>query len=126
MLIYCVCSDFFFQQKTAYEFSELDWSSDVCSSDLFNGFGIRLDDIDEDISFESFDYEEKEPVNEIAYIFRSHPELNVSAVSRRMGIPQSLMAAYINGTKKPSVERKMQILETIKSIGHELISISHV
>lgn len=92
----------------------------------FNGFGIRWDDIDEDISFESFDYEEKEPVNEIAYIFRSHPELNVSAVSRRMGIPQSLMAAYINGTKNPSVERKMQILETIKSIGHELISISHV
>src|SRR6056300_1812492 len=25
---------FFFMQKTAYEFSECDWSSDVCSSDL--------------------------------------------------------------------------------------------
>src|SRR5210317_637226 len=25
---------FFFQQKTAYEISECDWSSDVCSSDL--------------------------------------------------------------------------------------------
>src|SRR5210317_2479347 len=25
---------FFFKQKTAYEFSECDWSSDVCSSDL--------------------------------------------------------------------------------------------
>src|SRR5210317_613344 len=24
---------FFFKQKTAYEFSEYDWSSDVCSSD---------------------------------------------------------------------------------------------
>src|SRR5210317_508250 len=25
---------FFFKQTTAYEFSECDWSSDVCSSDL--------------------------------------------------------------------------------------------
>jgi len=26
---------FFFKQKTAYEISDCDWSSDVCSSDLF-------------------------------------------------------------------------------------------
>ena len=26
---------FFFKQKTAYEMRESDWSSDVCSSDLF-------------------------------------------------------------------------------------------
>src|SRR3546814_9004165 len=29
-----VMSDFFFNQKTAYEMSISDWSSDVCSSDL--------------------------------------------------------------------------------------------
>src|SRR5210317_946051 len=28
------CRFFFFKQKTAYEISECDWSSDVCSSDL--------------------------------------------------------------------------------------------
>src|SRR6056300_401896 len=28
------CVIFFFKQKTAYEISECDWSSDVCSSDL--------------------------------------------------------------------------------------------
>ena len=27
---------FFFKQKTAYEIKECDWSSDVCSSDLFD------------------------------------------------------------------------------------------
>ena len=27
-------ANFFFKQKTAYEISECDWSSDVCSSDL--------------------------------------------------------------------------------------------
>src|SRR5213082_4072323 len=33
-LCYCVCV-FFFKQKTAYEIVSGDWSSDVCSSDLF-------------------------------------------------------------------------------------------
>src|SRR6056300_1923748 len=31
---------FFFKQKTAYEISECDWSSDVCSSDLYYQWGI--------------------------------------------------------------------------------------
>src|SRR5881628_4136589 len=31
----CLFSFFFFKQKTAYEMSVSDWSSDVCSSDLF-------------------------------------------------------------------------------------------
>src|SRR3546814_2585933 len=36
---------FFFQQKTAYELRISDWSSDVCSSDLFKplyGTGVSL------------------------------------------------------------------------------------
>src|SRR3546814_9788823 len=32
LLIWCI---FFFKQKTAYEMRNSDWSSDVCSSDLF-------------------------------------------------------------------------------------------
>ena len=32
---------FFFKQKTAYEIKECDWSSDVCSSDLFP---VKVDD----------------------------------------------------------------------------------
>src|SRR3546814_4452976 len=31
---------FFFKQKTAYEMRISDWSSDVCSSDLFGGEGF--------------------------------------------------------------------------------------
>src|SRR3546814_3498739 len=30
-----ICSVFFFKQKTAYEMRISDWSSDVCSSDLY-------------------------------------------------------------------------------------------
>src|SRR3546814_3789460 len=33
---YCFISFFFFKQKTAYEMRISDWSSDVCSSDLFS------------------------------------------------------------------------------------------
>src|SRR3546814_8936581 len=32
---------FFFKQKTAYEVRISDWSSDVCSSDLGQGLGLR-------------------------------------------------------------------------------------
>src|SRR3546814_10764910 len=35
MLNIIVCIFFFFKQKTAYEMRISDWSSDVCSSDLF-------------------------------------------------------------------------------------------
>ena len=31
-------SIFFFKQKTAYEIYQCDWSSDVCSSDLFKSW----------------------------------------------------------------------------------------
>src|SRR3546814_7508115 len=38
--MYCstlfICCFFFFKQKTAYEMRISDWSSDVCSSDLFS------------------------------------------------------------------------------------------
>ena len=50
----------------------------------------------------------------------SHPELNASAVGRRLGISQSLMAQYINGTKKPSKERERLIMDEIILISQEL------
>src|SRR3546814_1832476 len=34
--VICVCTFFFFKQKTAYEMRISDWSSDVCSSDLLD------------------------------------------------------------------------------------------
>ena len=33
--MYIILFFFFFKQKTAYEIKECDWSSDVCSSDLY-------------------------------------------------------------------------------------------
>jgi hypothetical protein len=87
----------------------------------FEPFGIHWEQIDEDVSYESFYYEDtKEPLPGIQDAFLSHPELNVSAVARRMGIQQSLLASYIKGVKTPSDERKKFILDTIHEIGKSL------
>ena len=84
--------------------------------------GIHWSDVDEDMSFESFTYNDKEP-DGISKLFLSYPELNASAVARRLGMKQSLLAAYINGTKKPSQKRESEIKEAVRQIGMELINI---
>ena len=86
-------------------------------------FGIHWEEIDEDISYESFEYDNPEPTG-ISRIFLTHPELNASAVARRLGIQQSLLAQYIRGLKKPSAEREQKILDTIREIGCELSTIT--
>ncbi|MBQ8673334.1 MAG: DUF2442 domain-containing protein [Bacteroides sp.] len=91
----------------------------------FEPFGIHWECIDEDMSYESFYYEDtKEPAPGIQDAFLSNPELNISAVARRMGIQQSLLASYIKGTKTPSPERRKLILDTIHEIGSSLMAVS--
>ena len=66
-------------------------------------YGIYWPELDEDLSFEVF-FSEKQ--NNVLYdLFIAHPELNASAIARRLGMSQSLFAQYISGTKKPSQER---------------------
>ncbi len=84
--------------------------------------GIHWYELDEDISFESFEYGDPEPQG-VSLLFLSHPELNASAVARRIGISQSLMAQYINGMKKPSKERETLIVNEVKAIGKELLAL---
>ena len=50
----------------------------------FEPFGIRWDEIDEDMSYESFYYDDtKQPAPGIQEAFLSNPELNISAVARK-------------------------------------------
>lgn len=86
-------------------------------------FGIHWEDIDEDVSYESFEYDDPEPTG-ISRLFLTHPEINASAVARRMGMQQSLLAQYIRGIKKPSKEREQAILAAIHEIGRELCALS--
>lgn len=82
--------------------------------------GIHWEELDEDISFESFEYDNPEPVG-IAKFFLTHPEINVSAIARRLGLQQSLLASYINGSKKPSKEREDLIMAEVRALGAELM-----
>ena len=84
-------------------------------------YGIRWKELDEDLSFEGFFKQKKS--NELYDLFIAHPEINASAVARRLGISQSLLAQYIGGTKKPSAERLELIKSELRHIGHELIAI---
>ena len=87
-----------------------------------NAFGIHWEEIDEDVSYESFEYDNPEPVG-VAHVFLTHPEINASAVARRLGMSQSLLAQYIRGLKRPSEERTRMILEEVRKIGEELAKI---
>lgn len=84
--------------------------------------GIHWPALDEDVSYESFEYDDPEPQG-ISRVFLTHPEIDASAVARRLGISQDLMKLYVNGMRKPLKEHENKILKEIKTIGKELIAI---
>ena len=81
--------------------------------------GIHWYNLDEDVSFESFEYDDPEPKG-ISLFFLSHPEINAAAIGQRLGISKNTMTQYINGTAKPSKEREKQILNEVANVGKEL------
>lgn len=82
--------------------------------------GIHWRGLDEDVSFESFAYEDAEP-NKIQRFFLTHKEINVAEFARSLGINPTLMRNYINGFKKPSKEREEEIIAHLHKLGQELI-----
>ena len=78
----------------------------------FSTIGIHWRELDEDVSFESFGYEDAEP-SKLQRFFLTHKEINVSEFARLIGINAALLRNYINGFKKPSKEREGQILSLI-------------
>lgn len=85
----------------------------------FTGFHWR--ELDEDISFESFEYDDAEP-SVIQEFFLTHKEINVAEFAKRIGINATLLRNYINGFKKPSAEREKKILDAIHQLGMEYCS----
>ena len=78
--------------------------------------GIHWRKLDEDVSFESFTYDEAEP-SAFQRFFLEHPEINIAEFSKAIGLNPSLMRNYINGFKKPSREREKLILDRIHELG---------
>lgn len=83
--------------------------------------GIHWRNLDEDISFESFTYDDAEPTA-LQRFFLTHKEINVAEFARSLGMNASLLRNYINGFKKPSKERENAILNHIHKLGKEMIA----
>lgn len=81
--------------------------------------GIHWEDLDEDISFESFEYDDPEPTG-ISRVFLTHPEINAIAIGKRLGIDRNTMVQYVNGTKKPSKELENRMIDEIQNVAKEL------
>ena len=58
---------------------------------------------------------------DITGLFDSKNYLNASAVAEKAGISKGMMRQYTSGRKFPSIERVMQIQNTIHQLGKDLI-----
>ena len=84
-----------------------------------SSIGLHWSDLDEDMSFESFEDPEPTPLQRF---FLTHRELKVTEFAKRAGLNQNLLFDYINGFKRPSREREQYILEQIHSLGKAYIT----
>lgn len=85
--------------------------------------GIHWRKLDEDISFESFGYEDAEPTK-LQKFFLTHRELNIHEFAKRAGLNATMLKDYINGFKRPSKDCEEAILNSIHAIGKEYTSVT--
>ncbi|MBG8553068.1 helix-turn-helix domain-containing protein [Hymenobacter guriensis] len=60
---------------------------------------------------------------DVPQFFEFYKELNVSKLAARIDMSQPLLAAYINGSRKPSEKQITRILAGVRSLGRELADI---
>lgn len=58
--------------------------------------------------------------NPIKWVFEQYPELNAGQIAKAMGINETLFRNYINGSKRPSASRVMDIENFLQKLGKEL------
>ena len=73
------------------------------------GFTYSIDKIQFKYDLESF--------------FDFYKVINAKALSKRIGMSQSLLAQYTNGIKKPSPNQTKRILQGVQQIGRELAEV---
>ena len=83
--------------------------------------GIHWRELDEDLSFEGFFRERKS--NPLYDLFIAHPELNPCCHSTTFRYFSRVCLLNMSGTKKPSKKRFEDIIETIRSVGRELMAV---
>ena len=95
-------------------------SNEERSQYTFGMGGIHWRALNEDISFESFEYDDAEP-SALQRFFLTHKEINVAEFARLMGLNPTLLRNYINGFKKPSKAREQEIMDFVHKLGKELV-----
>lgn len=79
------------------------------------------------LSFEDrgfvYNVEEIKFMYDLESFFDFYKVINAKALSKRIGMNQSLLAQYINGNKKPSNTQTKRILQGVQQIGRELSEI---
>lgn len=61
--------------------------------------------------------------NPVGDMFNEFPELNVRQVARSIGINETLMQQYVNGTKRPATERRREIEAYIHNLAKRLAAV---
>ena len=61
---------------------------------------------------------------DIGALFNYYDFINVAGVSREIGISSAVMRQYATGARKPSQERKEQIIKGIKALAKKIESVS--
>lgn len=89
---------------------------------ILDATGIHWEDLDEDLCFDGFF--NKPDIPEFAKKLKSIAGLNMSQLARRIGLSQSLFAAYLCGKKTPSQTRLKEIETELHRMGQELNSIA--
>ena len=74
--------------------------------------GIHWRNLDEDVSFESFEYQDADP-DDIQRFFLTNRQTNLTEFTRPLGIDVALLRNYINGFKKPTPEQQAIIRKRI-------------
>ena len=59
-------------------------------------------------------------VLDLPQFFEFYKEINATALSKRIGMNQRLLAQYVSGRKKPSAQQVHRILEGVRQVGKEL------
>ena len=90
-----------------------------------DNIGIHWPELDEDLSYEGFfKADAMEERSELYVLFKRFPQINVAGIARSLGIKQSLMAAYVCGTKKTSKARRDEIINELHALGRALLEIA--
>ncbi len=61
---------------------------------------------------------------DVGSLFNYYDFINVAGVSREIGISEAVMRQYAVGTRRPSQERKQQIVQGIKSLAKKIEVVS--